>query len=71
MNQEKKEGTSHIDAKNAEILLAIDDMNEIMLIAETLAKHTRQIEIKLAKRIDKIESYISKFKKEISILKNK
>ncbi|MFA5131234.1 MAG: PAS domain-containing protein [Patescibacteria group bacterium] len=51
------------------ILLAIEDITEMMLIAETLSGHTKNLEDKLTKRTEKLEEYIKKLEKEINKLK--
>lgn len=53
------------------ILLAMEDVTEMMLIAETLASHTNHIETKLTERTQKLEVHIVKLKKEINELKKK
>jgi len=53
------------------ILLAIEDVTEIMAVAETLAIHTKQMETKLNERTSKLETHIVKLEKEINTLKKK
>jgi len=53
------------------ILLAIEDITEMMLIAETLASHSNKLEAKLMEQTGKLELYIEKLEKEINGLKNK
>lgn len=53
------------------ILLAMEDVTEIMGVAEMLARHTKQFEIKTWERIEKLEVYIKKLEKEVGELKNK
>lgn len=53
------------------ILLAMEDVTEMMLVADTLASHTNQLEIKLAGRTKKLEFQIGKLEKDVSLLKNK
>jgi hypothetical protein len=53
------------------ILLAMDDVTDIMLVAETLAGHANQLETKLTGRTEKLESQIKKLEKDVSRLKNK
>jgi hypothetical protein len=53
------------------ILLAIEDITEMMLIAETLASHTFKLEAKLTSQTTKLEQYIKKLEIEINGLKNK
>jgi len=51
------------------ILLAIEDITEMMGVAETLARHTTQFEVKMAEQTEKLESRIKKLEKEINELK--
>ncbi len=51
------------------ILLAIEDVTEMMKIAETMAKHSNQLEIKLAERTQNLEIHIGELVKEINKLK--
>jgi len=53
------------------ILLAMEDVTEMMGVAEMLARHTKQFEIKTGERIEKLEIYIKKLEKEVGGLKNK
>lgn len=53
------------------ILLAIEDVTEMMIVAETLAGHANQLEAKLAERTQKLEVHIHRLEKEIEELKNK
>lgn len=53
------------------ILLAIEDVTEMMVVAETLSGHAKEIESKLMARSHKLEMHIGKLEKEISNLKNK
>lgn len=48
------------------ILLAIEDVTEMMLIAETLAIHTKQTEAKLTERTNKLETQIGKLEKRLT-----
>ena len=52
------------------ILLAMEDVTEMMLVAETLAGHANQLEAKLAERTGKLEIHIGKLEKEINELKS-
>lgn len=47
------------------ILLAMEDVSEIMVVAETLAGHANQLEGKLSGRIQKLEKYVGKLEKEV------
>ena len=51
------------------ILLVIEDVTEMMAIAETLAAHTSQLEEKFTKRTQKLEIHIEKLEKVINDLK--
>ena len=53
------------------ILLAMEDVTEMMGVAEMLALHTKRFEIKTGDRIEKLEVYIKKLEKEVGELKNK
>jgi hypothetical protein len=51
------------------ILLAMEDVTEMMVVAETLAGHANQLEGKFAERTQKLELHIGKLEKEINELK--
>jgi len=51
------------------ILLAIEDVTEIMDVAETLASHTKNFEDNLTKRTQEMEICIGKLREEINELK--
>lgn len=53
------------------ILLAIEDVTEMMGVAEMLALHTNQFELKMAERTERMEIHIKELEKEIVGLKNK
>ncbi|PIR69483.1 MAG: hypothetical protein COU47_02820 [Candidatus Niyogibacteria bacterium CG10_big_fil_rev_8_21_14_0_10_46_36] len=53
------------------ILLAMEDVTEMMGVAEMLAHHTKQFEIKTGERIENLEIHIKKLEKEVNELKNK
>ena len=53
------------------ILLAMEDVTEIMLVAETLASHANQMGTKLAQQTQKLEIHIGRLEKEINELKKK
>ena len=53
------------------ILLAIEDVSDMMVIAETLAGHVNQLEAKHTDRTKKLEIHIGKLHKEISKLKKR
>lgn len=51
------------------ILLAIEDVTEMMDVADMLARHTNQFEETMAERTGKLEVYIERLEKEINELK--
>ncbi len=51
------------------ILLAMEDITEMMAVADTLARHTNEFEIKIVERTKKLELHIDKLEKEIRKLK--
>ncbi len=51
------------------ILLAIEDVTEVMAVAETLASHANLLETKFAERAQKLESHVLKLEQEIRTLK--
>ena len=51
------------------ILLAIEDVTDMMVVAETLATHTKQTVNRFMERAEKLESNIKKLEKEIRELK--
>ena len=53
------------------ILLAIEDVTEMMVVAESLSGHAKEIESKLMARSQKLETHIGKLEKQISELKKK
>lgn len=53
------------------ILLAIEDVTEMMVVAETLANHANHLEAKHTEQTEKLEVQIGKLEKEINKLKNK
>jgi len=52
------------------ILLAIEDVTEMMFVAEMLARHTNQFVMKTVQRSEKMEEQVTGLEKEISELKN-
>jgi hypothetical protein len=50
------------------ILLAIEDVSEMMMVAETLSSHFKQFETKLSERTEKLENNIGKLEKEVNEL---
>jgi nitrogen-specific signal transduction histidine kinase len=53
------------------ILLAMEDVTDMMLVAETLADHANQLEIKLVGRTKKLDLQIEKLQKDVNKLKKK
>jgi len=53
------------------ILLAMEDITDMMTIAEKLADHTNLFEAKLTERTQKMETHIIKLGKELNELKGK
>ncbi len=51
------------------ILLAMEDITEIMVVAETLASHSNQLEARFTERTQKLGNHIGKLEKEINKLK--
>lgn len=51
------------------ILLAIEDVTEMMVVAETIANHSKQLETKLTERIVILEMSTGKLEKEVLALK--
>ena len=52
------------------ILLAIEDVTEMMVVAETLSGHAKEIESRLTLRTQRLETHIEKLEKEINKLKD-
>lgn len=53
------------------ILLAIEDVTDMIAVAETLASHAKQMETKLTARAHKLEIQIGRLEKEINELKKR
>ncbi len=53
------------------ILLSIEDVTDMMAVAETLANHASSLETKLAEQTDKLKADIEKLEKEVDELKVK
>lgn len=51
------------------ILLAMEDITEMLDIAKMLARHTKQFEVTTRERMKKLEVYIKKLEKEVGELK--
>ena len=52
------------------ILLAIEDVTEMMAVAETLTDHVKNLEFRLAKKTQILEDSVSTMKKDIEKIKN-
>jgi nitrogen-specific signal transduction histidine kinase len=65
----RKEETT--DVLPAIILLAIEDVTDMMNVAKMLADRTNRFETELSDRTQKLETHISKLENEISTLKTK
>lgn len=66
----------HSDKKSAKdrppiILLAMEDITEIINVADKISDHSKQLESKLSERIYKLEIDIGKVESDINLLKNK
>jgi hypothetical protein len=53
------------------MLLAIEDVTEMMTVAERLATHTTQFEAQMAEQTQRLGMHIEKLQREIDILKKK
>jgi len=53
------------------ILLAMEDVTEMMLVAETLAGHANHMETKLTERTQKLDLKIKGLEREINLLKKR
>ena len=51
------------------ILLAMEDVTDMMVVAESLAAHTKQIEASFMARTLQLETYVEKLEKEIKAIK--
>lgn len=51
------------------ILLAMEDITDMMAVAETFAGHAKQLEVRLAERTGKLEEQIKHLEKEVGALK--
>lgn len=51
------------------ILLAMEDITEMMVVAEMLARHTKHLDTKYVERTKKLEDHIGKLEKKIANLK--
>jgi nitrogen-specific signal transduction histidine kinase len=59
----------HLERCPEIILLAIEDVTDLMVVADTIAKHTTLMEAEILGRTERLESEISSLKKEINALK--
>ena len=53
------------------ILLAIEDVTDIMVVGETLASHAQNVEMTLKGRTDKLDAHIQKLEEELGKLREK
>lgn len=53
------------------ILLAMEDVTDMLVVAESLANHANKIETKLSERAQKLEITISKLEKDLRKLQDK
>jgi len=53
------------------IILAMEDVTDMMVVAESLASHAKQIESKLTAQTQKLETHIEKLEKEMNEFKKK
>ncbi|MFH0890843.1 MAG: PAS domain-containing protein [Candidatus Liptonbacteria bacterium] len=53
------------------ILLAMEDVTEIMAVAETLASHANKLEARLIEQTQKLEAHVAKLEREVNELKSK
>ena len=53
------------------ILLAMEDMTEMMAVAETLAGHANAAELRFAEKTQKLELHVGELEKEVNELKKK
>lgn len=65
-----KEGTD-TETFPSIILLAIEDVTDMMIVAETVALHAKQLETKFTERTQKLETHIERLEKEVEGLKKK
>lgn len=53
------------------ILLAMEDITDMMVVAETVALHANSVQTRFTEKTTKLESHITKLEKEIKLLKKK
>jgi predicted RNase H-like nuclease (RuvC/YqgF family) len=49
----------------------MEDVTEMMDVAEMLARHTSQFKLEMTERTEKLETYIKRLEEEINELKKK
>ena len=49
----------------------MEDVTDMMVVAETLADHANHLEVKVLAKTQKLETYILKLEKEVNQLKKK
>jgi hypothetical protein len=49
----------------------MEDITDMVVVAETLADHANRVEIKFVKKTEKLEEHIKELEKKITKLKNK
>jgi len=52
------------------VLLAIEDVSEMMIVAETLASHANKLEAKLAEKTKALADHIGKLEEEVKRMRN-
>jgi len=53
------------------ILLAMEDITDMVVVAETLAEHANRVQSKFAEQSKSMQTHIKKLEKEIEVLKKK
>lgn len=53
------------------VMLAMEDITDMMVVAERLADHAKQVNYKFNLQTRKLEDYIGRLEKEVNILKGK
>lgn len=67
---DKKDGTNEM-AFPPIVLLAIEDITDMMMVADTLVDHTKKLESRLSEKTEQLAAYIKKLEKEVRELKSK
>ena len=67
---------SYIDASTGKpseplIIVAMEDITDMMVVAERLADHANTVNYKFGKEAEKLEYYIGKLEKEVNVLKHR